>query len=212
MAFLIAALGFFSGSVLYSLFLPRIFKGIDIRESAPDHNPGASNAFKFGGTALGIASLICDLAKAWLPVRLGILLVGTSNPVFSLILCAPVLGHAFSPFVGFRGGKAIAASFGALLAILPESTAVVHLAFWYILFSTLLLIRPHAVRTIMAFGLTALYTATQPLWWVAVGTACIFAVTTCRHLPSVRCEPFSLHLLGLKVFPRESSGKVVPGN
>ena len=113
-------LGFFSGSVLYSALLPRLAKGVDVRALAPDHNPGAANVFKYAGVPVGILALVCDLAKAYVPVRLALRWLPLADPAFALVLCAPVLGHAFSPFAHFRGGKAIAASFGALLALLPR--------------------------------------------------------------------------------------------
>lgn len=201
MPFLLAALGFLSGSVLYSAVLPKLVKGIDIRQLAPDHNPGAANAFQYGGVPVGIASLLCDLLKALLPVRLAFHLVGLDSPLFALCLCAPVLGHAFSPFAHFKGGKAIAASFGALLALLPDSHILVHLAFWYILFSTLVLVRPHAYRTVLSFGLTALAAARQPFISVTLGVFAIFATVSSKHLSSMEKQAFSLHLAGLKIYP-----------
>ena len=121
-------LGFFSGSVLYSALLPRLTKGVDVRALAPDHNPGAANVFKYAGVPVGILALVCDLAKAYVPVRLALRWLPLADPAFALVLCAPVLGHAFSPFAHFRGGKAIAASFGALLALLPGCTVVLPLS------------------------------------------------------------------------------------
>lgn len=201
MFLLLTLLGFFSGSILYSALLPRLIKGVDVRSLAPDHNPGAANAFKYGGTGVGIAALACDLLKAYLPVRLAFELLGADTPGFALVLCAPVLGHAFSPFAHFHGGKAIAASFGALLALLPGYHVVFHLAFWYILFSSLVLIRPHAVRTILTFTLTALYALAQPVRSIAWGVVMICLTVCWRHFPSLHSSPFSLRILGLRLWP-----------
>ena len=201
---LLALFGFLSGSVLYSELLPRLFRGVDIREQADDHNPGATNAFKYGGFGLGLFSLICDLAKGFLPIQFALHFITPSTSGFSLVLCAPVLGHAFSPFAHFKGGKAIAASFGVLLALLPMDPLVFHLAFWFILFSTLLRIRPHAARTICAFALTAMRAALSSVPPVAMGTTLILLTTTYRHRASLHAEPFRLYFLKKQLWPPHS--------
>lgn len=201
---LLALFGFVSGSVLYSELLPRLFRGIDIREKAEDHNPGATNAFKYGGFKLGLFSLICDLAKGFLPIQFALHFIEPNTPGFSLVLCAPVLGHAFSPFAHFKGGKAIAASFGVLLALLPLDPLVLHLAFWFILFSTLLRIQPHAARTICSFALTAMKAAISSVPPVALGTTLILLTTTYRHRSSLHSERFRLLCLKKQLWPLES--------
>ncbi len=193
-------LGFFSGSVLYSALLPRLTKGIDVRALAPDHNPGAANVFKYAGVPVGILALVCDLAKAYVPVRLALRWLPLADPAFALVLCAPVLGHAFSPLAHFRGGKAIAASFGALLALLPGCTVVLPLIFWYILFSTAVIIRPHAARTILTFVLVAAAAARQPFFSVRMGVVLIAAAVIWRHLPALRGQQPALILLGRTVW------------
>lgn len=192
--------GFLSGSVLYSVLLPRLVRGVDVRALAPDHNPGAANAFKYAGVPVGILALVCDLAKAYVPVRLALRWLPLADPAFALVLCAPVLGHAFSPFARFRGGKAIAASFGALLALLPGCGTVWHLVFWYVLFSTAIVIRPHAVRSILTFLLVAAAAARQPFFSVRMGVALIAAAVIWRHLPALRGERPALVLLGRTVW------------
>lgn len=103
-----AIMGFFLGSVMFALILPRHFKGIDIRDLSDDGNPGTANAVKYGGVALGLLCLLGDLLKAGLPVYLARRFCGMESLLFALVMVAPVLGHAFSPFLGGHGGKAIA--------------------------------------------------------------------------------------------------------
>lgn len=73
----------------------------------------------------GTLTLICELLKGFLPVYL--YLRGRSPAecpaIFALILAAPVLGHAFSVFYGFHGGKGIAVSFGCLLGLSSTEAA-----------------------------------------------------------------------------------------
>ena len=90
-----AIMGFFLGSVMFALILPRHFKGIDIRKLSDDKNPGTANAVKYGGVALGLLCLLGDLLKAGLPVYLARRFCGMEHPLFALVMAAPVLGIAF---------------------------------------------------------------------------------------------------------------------
>jgi glycerol-3-phosphate acyltransferase PlsY len=110
-AFLWTGIGFLSGSVPFSLLLGRLFARADVRDFG-DSNPGATNAWRVGGWPAGIATLLLDYAKGALPVGLAHFAFGISGwPLVSVAL-APVLGHAFSPFLRLRGGKAVTVTFG----------------------------------------------------------------------------------------------------
>jgi glycerol-3-phosphate acyltransferase PlsY len=89
---------------------------VDVREVG-DGNPGAFNLWHAAGWKLGLLGIILDFAKGYLP--LFFLIRGGYAAGWSLVpvAVAPVLGHAFSPFVGFKGGKGIAVSFGVWSAV-----------------------------------------------------------------------------------------------
>ena len=89
---------------------------------------------------------------------------------------------------------------GALLALLPGCTVVLPLIFWYILFSTAVIIRPHAVRTILTFVLVAAAAARQPFFSVRMGVVLIAAAVIWRHLPALRGQQPALILLGHTVW------------
>ena len=57
--------GFFSGSILYSALLPRLFSKVDIVEDSDDHNPGTANVFKLVGPVMGLICLLLDMAKGF---------------------------------------------------------------------------------------------------------------------------------------------------
>jgi processive 1,2-diacylglycerol beta-glucosyltransferase len=122
------AAGFASGGVLYCVYLPLLFKGIDVTKVSEDKNPGTFNAFQYAGVPLGILCLACELAKGYVPVLLSMNLVDPASPAFAAIMLAPVAGHAFSPLKRFQGGKGIAVSFGVLLALVPRWLVVFVLA------------------------------------------------------------------------------------
>ena len=150
------AMGFLLGSILFSYHIPLWMKHIDIVKESLDHNPGTFNAIHLAGLPVGLLCLAADLAKGFLPVWLSIRCLGFAFPLLPLVLAAPVAGHAFTPWYGFRGGKAIAASFGSLMGLLPFSWAVLILAFWYVLFAAwfrLSALRPPAPCWPLCFGM-----------------------------------------------------------
>lgn len=114
--YLWALLAFFCGSLPFSVWLPRLVGGQDARQFG-DGNPGSTNAFKAGGAGVGLAALILDVSKAAAPVGLAYFQLGIRGWPMVLIATAPVLGHAFSPFLRFRGGKALAPAFGAWIGL-----------------------------------------------------------------------------------------------
>ena len=106
-------LAYLSGSVLYAPLLGIIF-GCDPRKAGIDGNPGATNAFRAGGMALGTPVLLLDFLKGFFPVFLFFEKAGPLQPLLAL---APVVGHVFPVFHRFQGGKGIATTFGIWSAL-----------------------------------------------------------------------------------------------
>ncbi len=149
--------GYLSGSLMFARILMPLFQKEEGLEDSKDGNPGATNAFLYGGTLCGVLTLTGDVLKGCLPVYLFLNLVpGIIHP-FSLafVMAAPVLGHAFPIFFRFRGGKGIATSFGCLLGLTMDYRPLLILAASFLFFSLVVRIQPHFYRTIVAF-LTAL--------------------------------------------------------
>ena len=117
--------GFFSGSIPWSVLIGKILAGGDIR-SVGDGNPGTANTWKLAGPMPGLIALILDVGKAFIPVFLFITLFSDyldDQPQIKIaaIGIAPVLGHAWTPFLKFRGGKALATSLGSWIAVTSGS-------------------------------------------------------------------------------------------
>lgn len=104
-------IGFFSGSIPFSFWLGKLFLRKDIRQYG-DGNPGAFNAWRAGKYKIGIPSLLLDYLKAFIPIGLAVYVFNVYGWKLIPIAISPVLGHAFSPFLKFRGGKAVASTFG----------------------------------------------------------------------------------------------------
>ena len=107
--------GFFTGSIPFSLILVKLFAQKDIR-AVGDGNPGGTNALKSAGIKIGIPAMILDIGKGFLPVFLAQKFGVTGWGLIPVSL-APVLGHAFSPFLRFKGGKALGPTGGAWVGL-----------------------------------------------------------------------------------------------
>ncbi len=191
--FFFATVGFFSGSVMYSYLIPRLVKKVDVREGTDDGNPGTANAMKKAGVPCGICCLLCDMLKAYLPVFFAIRHLDYRAVFFAIVLAGPVVGHVFSPFLGFHGGKGIAAAFGVLIALLPYSPAVFVLCALYIFFSVIVILRPHALRTLVTFVLYSAFALWKCPPGIAWGSVLLSSAVCYRHLMSARASAHRQH-------------------
>ena len=133
--FLFTLLGFVLGSTLFAYWIPKLLKNIDICTLPDDHNPGVSNAFMYGGFLCGILSLICELAKGFIPVYLGQKCLDINSLLFVPVLVAPVFGHAFPFYKNKKAAKLLpppSESFGPVSGI---TSGCLFGIFLYIFFS-----------------------------------------------------------------------------
>jgi glycerol-3-phosphate acyltransferase PlsY len=107
--------GFFLGSIPFSFLVGKFIAKLDIR-TVGDGNPGGTNALKAGGLKAGIPAILLDILKGYLPVALA-QKYGLAGWSLVPVCLAPVIGHAFSPFLRFRGGKALGATGGVWVAL-----------------------------------------------------------------------------------------------
>lgn len=106
------------GSVPTAYLMTRAVKGIDIR-TVGSGNVGATNAMRTLGKGPGLAVLIIDVAKGVVAARLPGWFGEASGTAALACGLAAVLGHNFPWFLGFRGGKGVATTLGALLGSSP---------------------------------------------------------------------------------------------
>lgn len=190
--------GYLSGSVLYAYYLPLCLRRIDVTKLSDDGNPGAANAFQYAGVPIGCMVIVCELLKAFLPVFFASRFLNPSRLPFALVMAAPVAGHAFSIFFKGKGGKATAASFGVMLALFPELYPFAALAFFYLFFSTIVVIRPHLYRSIVTFlCFTAAVCIKVPVRALRLGCGLISGITVWKHVASHTSEVCSVRLFGL---------------
>ena len=146
-------LGHVCGSVASGLWLVQAFHGIDIRNYGRK-NIGSSNVFRTVGPKTAVLVLIADAFKGILAV--GIMSYFFHNPLLDVVTAlGALLGHNYSLFLGFKGGKGVATALGLLIFMMPK-VAVASFGIWLV---CVLLTRYVSLGSIMA----AIFT--PPLAW-----------------------------------------------
>jgi glycerol-3-phosphate acyltransferase PlsY len=113
---LMICLAFLVGSLPFSVWIGKLLMNKDVRQIG-DGNPGAANVFRAGNRMAGLLALMLDVSKSAVPVGVAYFNLGIRGIAMFLIAMAAILGHVFSPFLRFRGGKAIAASLGVWIGL-----------------------------------------------------------------------------------------------
>lgn len=130
MTYAVAAIvAFLLGSIPFGLVISRLFFHKDIRKSGSG-NIGAMNALRTLGKGGAIAVLILDAAKGLVPALLVMLFLHDTHLAAIVAACA-VVGHCFSPWLAFKGGKGVATSFGAIFG-LSWPAGLVSIAGWLV--------------------------------------------------------------------------------
>lgn len=173
-------------------FLVAKARGVDIR-TVGSGNIGATNVFRILGKAAGVFVLVVDAAKGWLAVFVAAKLVSgwfypeAGSPALEWFrLCAgiaAILGHNYTCWLHFKGGKGIATSAGVLVALVPKPLLVV-LAIWIIIFA---LSRYVSLASILAaFSLPFAAWAFGETWTIVFVTAALAALAIYKHKANIQ--------------------------
>ena len=111
MVILLTPVGFLLGSIPFSVLLGRLAGRGDVRRFG-DGNPGAANVLRAAGWGWAILALLLDGFKGAIPVGVAWYVLRVTGIAIVPVALAPVLGHAFSPWLGWHGGKAVTVTFG----------------------------------------------------------------------------------------------------
>ena len=122
-------LAYLLGSLPTALLVVRLMTGEDVRRKGSG-NVGGTNALRAAGWKAGVAVTVIDVAKG----ALAVWLMQRYNPESSWVaaaMLAVVVGHCYPVWLKFRGGKGVAAGFGAFLVIEPLSALAI-LGVWFL--------------------------------------------------------------------------------
>ncbi len=181
---LFIVLGYLCGSVMFGVLIPKLFRK-DITSDSSDKNPGAVNAFTYGGFWCGVFTLAGDMAKGFVPTLLWQLFERDSAPLIltALVIVSPVIGHILPLYFGFHGGKGIAVGFGSMLGLAPGGAPAFIVAGVFVFFSVIVKISPNFYKTIITYlcGMVTLLFAVRFVGWDAwLGDAFISAAILTR--------------------------------
>ena len=133
--FCVFVFGYFVGSIPFAVIISKSH-GVNIFKEGSG-SPGATNVCRVLGKKYGVTVFILDVLKGYLPVivirSLCAQYPNLANLLGMAALFGAVIGHNFSIFLRFRGGKGVAATIGGILALMP-SVAVLSLMIWYSVF------------------------------------------------------------------------------
>jgi glycerol-3-phosphate acyltransferase PlsY len=151
------------GSVPFGLVIAKTLCNIDPRTDG-SRNIGATNIARLCGLKFGIATLVLDISKGLAPVLMASAWI-ESDLGLSLVVLAAILGHIFSCFMRFKGGKAVATTVGAFLAV----------SFWGTLLSAAMCLTVVALSGHVSMGSLTLALA-LPVFMLLTGNAAFVPV------------------------------------
>lgn len=132
--FCLIILSYFFGAIPSGVWIGKIFKNIDVRDYG-SKNSGATNSYRVLGAKLGIAVLIIDVLKGFIPLYIASKFNLAYNDLVILGLVA-ILAHTFSCFISFKGGKGVATSLGVFLFLAPVITLILLVIFILVVYFT----------------------------------------------------------------------------
>jgi len=183
---LLAVGGFILGAIPFSVIIGRLALGKDIQQYG-DGNPGAVNVFRAGSVKAGLLAVFLDIAKgvpfvflahAWLKL-----------PDLSVVIVAmsAILGHAFSPFLRWHGGKAVSITFGVLIGLSQHQPFYAFTAF--VVAGFLFVENDSWVMVLGAAATLAYLAVTGGPSWVSLLMLCILALYVFKHFNNLRSLP-----------------------
>ena len=137
--FILIVIAYILGSIPNALWIGKVCKGIDVREHG-SKNTGSTNAARVLGAKLGILTLILDISKGAIPVALSFFMkadllenmtgISSLDPIMVGIFA--IIGHSFSLFMKFKGGKAVATTVGVFTVLVPQALLLAAVVFFVI--------------------------------------------------------------------------------
>ena len=178
------AAAFFLGSVPNAYLAGRLLKKIDIRQHGSG-NAGATNVVRVLGRGPGIAVFLLDFLKGVVPAALfGVFFPQTPRLELMCLVAGlfAVIGHMFTPFLSFKGGKGVATAAGALCAAFPLLFFVSFVS-WVVVFSVTKIVSVSSLASV-SFVLAAAF-LTQPDTMVRVVFFGLFLLVFWSHRANI---------------------------
>lgn len=125
-------ISYFIGAIPFSFIIGKA-NGHDVRKEG-SKNPGASNVLRVCGKKAGIIAYCCDIGKGMIAVLIPSFILKGYGDILIICAIASIIGHVFSIFLGFKGGKGVATSAGSMFMLAPISLSITMIFFFIGLF------------------------------------------------------------------------------
>lgn len=164
-------LAYLVGATPTSYVVGRLGYGIDLRDHGSG-NLGATNVFRVMGWKAALPVVLVDVGKGWLPAALFPRWDGAPEAEWALAYgTAAIVGHVFSIYVGFKGGKGVATSAGVFAALAPWAT-LAGAAVWLVVVGLTRIVSLGSLLAAVALPFAVFYTGEPTLeLWLAIGLA-----------------------------------------
>ena len=177
---------FWLGACPFSVWVGHKFLRKEIRDYG-DGNPGAANVLRAGGRKSYVLAMLLDIAKGVPFVYLAYSYWGLPEAVVAVVGLSAILGHAFTPILGFKGGKSIAVTFGVLLALPQYEIVISFVAFLLIAF--LFLERDAWIVIVGAAGSLAYLAITRGNSWESLFMLGVLVILAIKHFNDLKTVP-----------------------
>ena len=175
---LMAAVAYLFGSLSSAVVISQLF-GLPDPRTAGSKNPGATNVYRLGGRIPALLVLVMDILKGTIPVY-GSYFLGIEPIMLGVIAIFACLGHIFPLYFGFKGGKAVATAFGAMLPIGLDLAGLLILSWVVVVFLT----GYSSLGALVAVSLAPLFTfLIKPLYTVPVAMLSLLIIL--RHKDNI---------------------------
>lgn len=175
---LMIIIGYLLGSIPSGVWIGKFFYNKDIRDFGSG-NMGTTNTFRVLGKKAGTVVLLMDMFKGSLAALLPFFFHSNANPL--LIGVSAVIGHIFPIFAGFKGGKAVATSVGALMIYNP----LFFLIAWAIFLVTLFISSMVSMASMVGFSLITLLSLLFHDWILTSVAAILTIFVFVRHWQNI---------------------------
>ena len=172
------AVAYLFGSLSSAVVISQLF-GLPDPRTAGSKNPGATNVYRLGGRVPVLLVLVMDILKGTIPVY-GSYFLGIEPIMLGGIAIFACLGHIFPLYFGFKGGKAVATAFGAMLPIGLDLAGLLILSWVVVVFLT----GYSSLGALIAVSLAPLFTfLIKPLYTVPVAMLSLLIIL--RHKDNI---------------------------
>ncbi len=168
------------GGIPFGYLFVKIFKGIDVR-TVGSGNIGATNVYRAGGIWIALLTGIFDVLKGFLPTYFALRLFGINFAAVTGVVA--ILGHSFTIYMKFKGGKGVATTVGAFLALSPIGVGIGVLT-WIVILLITRIVSASSLVAVMVGGIYIFFSTTSYVLKVII----VFAVFVIfiRHKSNIK--------------------------